>query len=173
MRKFDTIVVHCSDSEWGDAAEIRRWHLERGFSDIGYHFVVLNGFREHADWVKKARDFKTDGLRELGRPLYLPGAHVAGHNATTVGVCLIGTTNFTGTQLQTLQRLVFDLRARYGDLEVKGHCEYDSAISQGKTCPNIEPEKLRELTAFKPLRRGDEMISPRISPVLPYRGKVT
>ncbi|GFP28973.1 hypothetical protein HKBW3S33_02389, partial [Candidatus Hakubella thermalkaliphila] len=42
-RAWTNIIIHCSDSEWGCAREIRKWHLERGWKDIGYHFVILNG----------------------------------------------------------------------------------------------------------------------------------
>ena len=73
-RAIDTIIVHCSATPAGrdnSAADIRRWHRQRGFSDIGYHFVV-----------------RLDGTIEAGRPLELPGAHCRGHNLRSIGVCL-------------------------------------------------------------------------------------
>ncbi len=43
-RKINKIIVHCSATQEGrhiDVDEIRRWHVEgRGWSDIGYHYVV-------------------------------------------------------------------------------------------------------------------------------------
>jgi len=58
-----------------NAALIREWHLTKGWSDIGYHFIIL-----------------PDGRCEEGRPLYRPGAHcVAGHrNFIGIGICLVG-----------------------------------------------------------------------------------
>lgn len=53
--------------------QIQRWHLDRGWATIGYHFVVSPSGRIFA-----------------GRPVDRLGAHVAGHNAGTVGVCLMG-----------------------------------------------------------------------------------
>ena len=41
MREINKIIVHCSATREGEnfeVAEIRKWHLARGFNDIGYHF---------------------------------------------------------------------------------------------------------------------------------------
>lgn len=43
MRKIDSIIIHCSATKVGQdftAADIGRWHRERGFNGIGYHYVV-------------------------------------------------------------------------------------------------------------------------------------
>ena len=53
--------------------QIQRWHRDRGFATIGYHFVVS----------PSGRIFR-------GRPVDRLGAHVQGHNAGTVGICLMG-----------------------------------------------------------------------------------
>jgi N-acetylmuramoyl-L-alanine amidase len=53
--------------------EIERWHLERGFLAIGYHFVI-----------------SPTGRIFVGRPIDRMGAHVEGHNRGTVGICLMG-----------------------------------------------------------------------------------
>ncbi|WP_425801179.1 peptidoglycan recognition family protein [Desulfitobacterium sp. Sab5] len=83
--EWQKIIVHHSASSTmvrqGDemvpvnAAMIREWHLTKGWSDIGYHFVIL-----------------PDGTCEDGRPLYRPGAHcAAGHrNFIAIGICLVG-----------------------------------------------------------------------------------
>ena len=66
MRRIDQIIVHCTATPAGretSVDEIRRWHLERGFSDIGYHFVI-----------------GLDGCIEDGRPLVKIGAHCKGKN---------------------------------------------------------------------------------------------
>lgn len=78
IRRITKHIVHCSDSPSGDVKEIRRWHKERGWDDVGYHFIV-----------------RRDGEIEVGRTLDVPGAHCAGHNADSVGTCLVGREVFT------------------------------------------------------------------------------
>jgi N-acetylmuramoyl-L-alanine amidase len=76
VRRIDRIVVHCSATPNGkhfDVDTIRSWHAERGFKDIGYHFVIY-----------------TDGSVVPGRPLEKIGAHALGYNESSVGVCLVG-----------------------------------------------------------------------------------
>ena len=53
--------------------EIERWHVDRGFLAIGYHFVVS----------PSGRVFR-------GRPVDRLGAHCKGHNVGTLGICLMG-----------------------------------------------------------------------------------
>ena len=38
----EQIILHCSDSLWGSAAEIRKWHLSNGWKDMGYDLVKVN-----------------------------------------------------------------------------------------------------------------------------------
>ncbi|MHB1001907.1 MAG: N-acetylmuramoyl-L-alanine amidase [Armatimonadota bacterium] len=86
--KPQAIVVHCSASEWGDAAIFREWHLERGWCDIGYHAVILNGHREHGSAYRRI----LDGKIEPGRKDNVVGAHCKADdmNAVSLGVCLVG-----------------------------------------------------------------------------------
>jgi len=124
----DSIVVHCAatrpDQDIG-TAEIRAWHLARGWRDIGYHFVIRH-----------------DGTVERGRPEAAVGAHVRGHNARSVGVCLIGglddtgtpAASFTGRQWDALAGLVEALRRRYPGAAVVGHRDLDP----GKACPSFD-----------------------------------
>lgn len=82
------IVVHESASLWGDVKTIRGWHQHRGWSDIGYHAVILNGRRS-----KVAKyDVKLDGKIERGRPESIKGSHCEGEgmNSIALGVCLVG-----------------------------------------------------------------------------------
>lgn len=134
MRKIKEIIIHCSDTPPDmdvDAAEIRRWHVEeRGWDDIGYHYVITRG-----------------GVLEEGRPDEIPGAHVYGHNEETIGVCLVGgmgeaeqspvaDSNFTKEQWATLEVLVRFLQRQYGPLIVHGHRDYSK-----KLCPNFDAHK--------------------------------
>ena len=117
------VVIHCSDSPHrGDgAADIHAWHIARGWSGIGYHYVI----DEHGDI-------------ENGRPEYWVGAHVGGHNTHSIGICLIGVKTFTNEQWVALRALVLDLKRRHTGIEICGHNELDT---HGKTCPNFDVKK--------------------------------
>lgn len=70
------IILHCSATREGQdvkASKIKKWHLNRGFSDIGYHYIV-----------------DLDGTIEKGRDESSIGAHCSGKNATSIGICYVG-----------------------------------------------------------------------------------
>ena len=137
MRPIKKIILHCSDSEFGDAAEIDRWHRERGFQCIGYNFVILNGVRK-ANGEYSTED---DGLVEQGRPISMDGAHCYGHNHDSIGVCLVGKKEFTKTQTLKRDSLLKRLMKEHGlcPKDVYGHYEFDA----GKTCPNMDMDLVR------------------------------
>lgn len=139
MREIKKIIVHCSVSSFGDAKIIDGWHRELGFSEIGYHYVILNGKRHSKD---KYCD-KTDGNIELGRDIQKQGAHCKYQNKNSIGICLIGNKSFTKKQFRSLLVLIERLKDRFGFLPVYGHYEMPSGISQGKTCPNFDMDKFR------------------------------
>ena len=145
-RKIDTIVIHCSDSDWGCASVIDKWHRERDpdpFDRIGYHFVINNAY---PDGVDKKPNWERDGLIEHGRDIADKGAHVRGHNATSIGICLIGKRSFTGKQFDSLKDLYRFLCKEVGNtMRVVGHYELDSS----KTCPNIDADWLRTHLGIK------------------------
>ena len=138
MRKINKLIIHCSDSSFGDAAVIDSWHKERGWDGIGYHYVVLNGFRKSGQNYNPVED----GLVEPGRPIVRVGAHCRGHNTNSIGVCLIGKRLFSAKQLykalpKLIRRIGLDT---VGEIEVVGHYELDG----GKSCPNIDMDILRD-----------------------------
>lgn len=136
-RKIKEIIVHCSDSERGNAREIDKWHKKRGWKGIGYHFVILNGCLP--DRVLE----QLDGSIECGRPVSAVGAHAKGHNLHSIGICVIGKRHFTVEQLRTLIALVASLKQMCGpDVKVLGHCELPGVA---KTCPNLDIDALRLL----------------------------
>jgi N-acetylmuramoyl-L-alanine amidase len=124
---MNKIIIHCSDTFTDmntTAADIDRWHRERGWASIGYHYVI-----------------KRDGTVEQGRPENVPGAHVAGHNTGSIGICLIGgkargrenPCNFTRHQWRALESLVMQLAIEYPQAEILGHTDLDP----GKSCPTF------------------------------------
>ena len=120
MQAINKIVVHCSDSPQGrgdNAATIHRWHQERDWSGIGYHYVVLE-----------------DGTIEAGRPEYWQGAHVQGHNRESIGICLIGTKKFTSSQFDALYDKLSELCERHPRAVVYGHRD----LAPGRDCPGFD-----------------------------------
>lgn len=125
MRSINLIVIHCADTPASmdiGAREIDRWHRERGFLQIGYHWVI-----------------RRDGTLERGRAEFTPGAHVEGHNASSIGVCMVGgksakgtpENNFTENQWSTLTHTVNRLLKTYPGAKVLGHRD----LNKGKACP--------------------------------------
>lgn len=138
----DTIVIHISDSFYGDVATIQRWHKDRGWADIGYHFVVTNCFPTRYRWDAKRPDLEADGKVHAGRSLEFTGAHVKGHNSHTIGVCMIGKRGgFTSKQIQSAIGLCKLMMDRYPSItEIKGHYEFTDA----KSCPDLDMDLFRE-----------------------------
>lgn len=139
MRPITGIIVHCTATRpnWmhnaktsDKVAEVRRWHMrDRGWSDIGYHFLI-----------------DRDGTVANGRPLGKVGAHTVGHNVGTIGISLFGgwdsaatdefSENFTPQQDAALRGLIAELRAKYGNLALAGHNNFAS-----KACPGFNVGK--------------------------------
>ena len=128
MRKINKIIIHCSATPEGrehDVADIRRWHLKRGFNDIGYHYLI-----------------HIDGTIEEGRPINKQGAHCSGQNRGSIGICYVGgmskdmkKAKDTRTQAQkdSLIKLMHELIYKYNkDMTIHGHNEYSN-----KSCPSF------------------------------------
>ena len=137
------------------AEKINEWHLAKGWSGIGYHFVV-----------------KRDGTVEDGRPLEKAGAHVKGFNAESIGVALVGgvseddrtvsENNFPDKQIVEALRFVHNLRKEY-DIPIEnvmGHKEVIAQITHGspKDCPVYPMENFR--TALNTLKGMEELEQP-------------
>lgn len=137
MRQIESIVVHCSASpDYMDigAATIRNWHKERGFNDIGYHYVI-----------------RRNGEIEKGRPDEKIGAHAKGANSRSIGVVWVGINNISPEQEKSLFSLIHFLMGKYNvKIEnVLGHCE---AVETDKTCPNLNMDRVRaELIFVQPV----------------------
>ena len=132
MRKINKIVIHCTATPEGrehNVADIRRWHLKRGFSDIGYHYLI-----------------HIDGKIEVGRPLHRIGAHTSGENTGSIGVCYVGgmtkdmkKAKDTRTQAQkdSLVKLLHELIYKYNkDMTIHGHNEFAN-----KACPSFNVQE--------------------------------
>ena len=153
MRQLTDIFVHCTATrpEWWEdrrpeekMQECKKWHLDRGWSDIGYHYLI-----------------DRDGTVTEGRPIERAGAHAKGYNKHSVGIALWGghggsqhdtfDTHFTPEQDRALRRLIATLRMEYPAIQrVRGHNEVSP-----KQCPcfgvsewlnNVETEPKKERT---------------------------
>lgn len=143
QRKINSIILHCSDSEFGNVDLIDQWHRQRGWNGIGYHYVITNGVLKSGD---KYTSFH-DGLVQTGRDINTIGAHCKGYNKDSIGICLIGKHTFTAKQLygalpELLNNLMFNHRLCLD--QVHGHFEF----SRAKTCPNISREIIRKIAEY-------------------------
>lgn len=140
------IIVHCSDSGFGNAIQINEWHKQRGFSMIGYHFVILNG-----NITPKKHHALFDGTIETGRPLDDDldfefdeiGAHALGYNKKSIGICLIGKSGqFTENQLRNLKFIIKFLRGQFGKIKVIQHSDVES---KKQFCAGLTKMQINEL----------------------------
>lgn len=125
MRKITEIILHCTATLPGQLVtvdRIRQWHKARGFSDIGYHYII-----------------QPDGTIQEGRPLSKIGAHTIGHNRYTIGIAYVGGLDSHGKPCDTrsyeqkisLNKLITFLRHSYPSIiRVSGHNNYSK-----KDCP--------------------------------------
>lgn len=141
-RFIDEITVHCAATSEGKhftVKDIRAWHMQRGFSDIGYHFV----------------SYARGGIY-TGRPIGQIGAHVLGRNASTIGICYIGGLDASGelakdtrtlAQVNDLMWLIQELLQAFPSIRrISGHNEYAA-----KACPsfNVPTDILGNSFGFK------------------------
>ena len=130
MRSIDKIIVHCSATREGQhvtVQQIRQWHLQRNFADIGYHYIIY-----------------LDGTVHKGRPLEKAGAHCKGYNAHSIGICYVGGLDRQGkpkdtrtaAQKAALLTLIRELRQRFPRATVHGHREFAN-----KACPCFDAKK--------------------------------
>jgi N-acetylmuramoyl-L-alanine amidase len=128
MRKINRIILHCTATPEGkhfDVDTIRRWHVkDRGWKDIGYHYVIY-----------------LDGSVHEGRPVEQTGAHTSGHNADSIGIVYVGGCDTKMKAKDTLNEaqetamvnLIKSLRDKYGSLSLHGHNEFAA-----KACPSFK-----------------------------------
>lgn len=120
-------VIHCSATQPHvdvGATDIDRWHRQRGFLKIGYHYVI-----------------RRNGGVETGRSLDEPGAHAQGVNHKSIGICLVGgldskgrpANNFTDEQWSSLETLLKSLRTLFPHVKtILGHRDLHGVK---KDCP--------------------------------------
>ena len=127
MREINKIIIHCSATREGEnfeVAEIRKWHLARGFNDIGYHFYI-----------------DLYGEIHKGRDISKIGAHCKGHNRNSIGICYCGGVEADGKtpkdtrydcQKESLIAVLRTLKAMYPNAVIHSHNDFAN-----KACPSF------------------------------------
>jgi N-acetylmuramoyl-L-alanine amidase len=132
MRKITKIIVHCSATQEGanfDVQDIRRWHKQRGFKDIGYHYIIT-----------------LDGDIQIGRDIQEPGAHAKGYNKNSIAICYIGGLDKNLTPKDTrniyqklaLKMMISGLKTNFPDAVILGHRDLPNVK---KACPCFDAKE--------------------------------
>ena len=130
MRRIDEIIIHCTATIEGKdfrAKDIDKWHKQRGWKGIGYHYVI-----------------DLDGTIEKGRPESEIGAHTVGHNRYSIGVVYVGGLDKNGKpkdtrteeQKEALLEILRQLLSKYPKATIHGHNEFAK-----KACPCFDVRK--------------------------------
>lgn len=130
MRKINEIIVHCTATQDGKnikVEDINRWHKERGWNMIGYHYVVY-----------------LDGTIHQGRSEDQIGAHCLKHNTNSIGVVYVGGLDTNGkpkdtrteAQKKGLRKLLTELKRKYPKATIHSHKDFAP-----KACPSFDATK--------------------------------
>jgi N-acetyl-anhydromuramyl-L-alanine amidase AmpD len=143
---IEYIVVHCSATPPSmdiGVDKIREWHLERGWRDVGYNYIV-----------------RRDGTVEAGRPEGDTLAHAHGYNTNSIAICLVGgvnefnapQANFTGEQGASLRAFISWMERRYPGAVVCGHRDLPGVP---KDCPSFSVANWRSTGHFTKPKKSD------------------
>lgn len=129
MRVINKIIIHCTATEEGinyTVDNIRQWHKQRDFYDIGYHYVI-----------------DINGMLHIGRPLSRQGAHCKGQNKDSIGICYVGglrngkpADTRNEDQKYMMNRLVTEMKKQFMTATIHGHNEFSD-----KACPCFDVSK--------------------------------
>ena len=119
--KTEMIVLHHADATQCTPQQVHQWHLNNGWSGIGYNFFV-----------------RKDGQIYRGRPENVVGAHATNYNSKSIGICFEG--DYTKeimpkAQLEAGKELVVYLKDKYKITNVKGHRDLMATSCPGKNFP--------------------------------------
>lgn len=140
-RPVTELIWHCTATPEGRPVtvdQIDQWHKARGWSGIGYHYVVY-----------------LDGTVHVGRDVDKIGAHVAGRNSGTIGATYVGGVEKdklkakdtrTPAQKKAMRELTIQLAEMYRLKRISGHNEYAA-----KACPsfNVKADELGNIPGYR------------------------
>lgn len=127
--KPNKLVLHHAEASKCTVQDIHSWHLNNGWSGIGYHYFI-----------------RKDGSAYRGRPDGAIGAHCQGSNTNTLGICFEG--NYMKETMPTAQYnagidLIKYLIGKYGNLPIYGHKELLATECPGSKFPLEDFKQLR------------------------------
>ena len=133
LRDVNRVFLHCSASDDEGLRgvemvdEIRRWHIKRGFSTVGYHLLI-----------------DREGKILPGRTLELKPAAQKSHNARTIAIMVHGLEKFPPNMLEQCRLLCAEINEAYeGRISFHGHKEVSA-----KECPVFDYRNLLQLDRF-------------------------
>jgi len=143
QRPWKWIVIHHSATSTGSAAMFDKEHREKGWDELGYHFVIGNG------------TLTADEQVEVGPrwPIQKHGAHAKTpdnrYNDYGIGICLVGNfeeTHPTVAQLRSLAKLVAYLERTYN---IPPSCVIGHRDTKQTLCPgrNLDIMVVRRMAA--------------------------
>jgi len=134
------IVIHCAATTADmdtDIADIDRWHRQRGFTKVGYHyFIKRNGTIQHGRSVEEyGMHLLVEGVEQ--------GAQVLNYNDCSIGICMAGginskgaaENNFTDAQFASLIVLLDQMRGWFPTAIIQGHRDFPNVA---KDCPSFD-----------------------------------
>ena len=142
----DEIILHHAEASRASVEEVNRWHLERGWTGIGYHFYV-----------------RKDGKVYRGRPEWAVGAHAQGHNSRAVGICCEGsymTETMPQAQLTALKDLIRTMMAKYPGAKLLRHKDVNSTDCPGVNFPWEEARKFAALMKRYEAEKANQQAHP-------------
>lgn len=124
--QISMITIHHSATASGNAASFANYHVNyNGWPGIGYHFVILR-----------------NGLIEWTQNIETTSYHTGGRNTGNIGICLVGSGQFTMDQMNSLMILIAKLREELAVPvhRVLGHSEHPN---QSTACPGFNAAQIR------------------------------
>ena len=116
--KTERIILHHADASSCTVEDIDRWHKQKDYTCIGYHFFV-----------------KKDGTIYRGRQENSVGAHAYQNNYNSIGICFEGkyeTEQMPNAQVEAGKELVAYLKNKYNISKVQKHSDVCSTSCPGK-----------------------------------------
>lgn len=135
--KTEMIVLHHAAAKSCSAEKVHQWHLNNGWSGIGYHYFI-----------------RKDGQIYRGRPENVVGAHATNYNSKSIGICFEGdftVENVPKAQLEAGKELVAYLKDKYKITNVKGHKDLMATSCPGKNFPFNEIADAKQSTPIENL----------------------
>lgn len=149
--KTTAVVLHHAEASKASVEDINRWHLERGWTGIGYHYYI-----------------RKDGKVYRGRPEWALGAHAQGANDYSIGICCEGsymTETMPAAQLASLKALIRDIMQRYGTLELLRHKDVGSTDCPGDKFPWVEAQKYNKEDDKEMTQEQFEVMYNKVNPM--------